>query len=149
MNSTHSRHNIWCSRLLLWIAVVLRWLPWREVRNYNLLNVAINVIYGKLNKKQCWPVVFPPGLVCGVAGACMHARGSHIYSLTFPAHPSWHDKYVVSILKFSLIFSVTVPGGSCSQVVMDTLCNQLCLSCGFTFFRHIPHAHLLLMGFIK
>ena len=29
------------------------------------------------------------------------SRGSHIYSLAFPAHPSWHDKYVVSILVFA------------------------------------------------
>ena len=65
-------------------------------------------------------------------------RGSHIYSLAFPAHPSWHDKYVVSILWFSLIFSVMVPRGSSSQVVMDSLRYWLCLSCGSTFRHHSP-----------
>jgi len=69
-----------------------------------------------------------PGLAC---------RGSYIYSLTFPAHPSWHDKYVVSILVFTDI-QCDGAGGSFSQVVMDTLCNQLYLSCGSTFGHHSP-----------
>ena len=41
-----------------------------------------------------------------------------------------------------------VPGGSRSQVVMDTLCNRLCLSWAPPSSGTIPHAHLLLMGLI-
>ena len=33
---------------------------------------------------------------------------------------------------------MTVPGGSCSQVVIDSLRNRLFLSCGSTFRHHSP-----------
>ena len=78
-----------------------------------------------------------PGLAC---------RGSHIYSLAFPAHPSWHDKYVVSILVFADIqcdgawwFPLTGCHGYPVQSALLVL--------GSTFFRHHSPCSSIVDGF--
>ena len=39
-------------------------------------------------------------------------RGSDIYSLAFPAHPSWHDKYVVPGKYFIVFTDIQCDGAS-------------------------------------
>ena len=94
--------------------------------------------------------------VAGVAKLRDVCRGSCIYSLAFdviqhlflttgqlslilPLPCPWHDKYEVSSLVFTDIqwWCLVVPR---SQVVMDTMCNQLCLSCAPPSSGTIPHA---------
>ena len=116
--------------------------------------------------KQCWPAVFPNGLVCGVAKLRDVCRGSRIYSLAFdviqhlflstgqlslilPLPCPWHDKYEVSILVFTDIQSDGAwwfPAHRLSWIpcAISSACLAAPPSSGT-----IRHAHLLLMGLIK
>ena len=116
--------------------------------------------------KQCWPAVFPSGLVCGVAKLRDVCRGSRIYSLAFdviqhlflstgqlslilPLPCPWHDKYEVSILVFTDIQSDGAwwfPAHRLSWIphIISSACLVASPSSGT-----IRHAHILLMGLIK
>ena len=94
--------------------------------------------------KQCWPAVFPQGSVCGVAGACI--QGLTYLQPGFSCHPSWHDKYVVSILVFTYIqcdgawwFPLTGCHGYPVQSALLVL--------GSTFFRHHSPCSSIVDGF--
>ena len=116
--------------------------------------------------KQCWPAVFPNGLVCGVAKLRDVCRGSRIYSLAFdviqrlflspgqlslilPLPCPWHDKYEVSILVCTDIQSDGawwLPAHRLSWIprAISSACLVAPPSSGT-----IRHAYILLMGLIK